>query len=82
MAGAGPPAAFRTPDKAPRPEGSAVTVALRRLPTGQREATVLTLYLDLSPEQAAAAMRVSLVTLQRRLAEARSALRTVLPSNP
>jgi len=43
---------------------------------------VRTLYLDLSPEQAAAALRVSLATLRRRLAEARSALRAVLPSKP
>jgi len=42
---------------------------------------VLTFCLDLSPELAAAAMRVSLATLRRRLAEARSALRAVLPSN-
>ena len=34
---------------------------------------VLTLYLDFSPEQAAAAMRMSLATLRRRLAEAGSA---------
>ncbi len=48
----------------------------------QREAIVLTFYLDLSPEQAAAACRVTLATPRRRLAEARSALRAVLPSNP
>jgi len=47
----------------------------------QREAIVLTSCLDLSPDLAAAAMRVSLATLRRRLAEARSAPRTVLPSN-
>jgi len=46
-----------------------------------REAIVLTSCLDLSPDLAAAAMRVSLATLRRRLAEARSALRAVLPSN-
>jgi hypothetical protein len=44
--------------------------ALRRLPTGQREAIVLTLHRDLNPEQAAAAMRMSLATLRRRLDEA------------
>jgi hypothetical protein len=59
-----------TPYEAPRPEGSAVTLALRRLPTGQREATALTLFLDLGSGQAAAAMRVSLATLRRCLAEA------------
>ena len=47
----------------------------------QREAIVLTSCLDLSPDLAAAAMRVSLATLRRRLAEARSALRAALPSN-
>jgi DNA-directed RNA polymerase specialized sigma24 family protein len=47
-----------------------VTLALRRPPAGQREAIVLTRYLDLNPEQAAAARRVSLATLRRRLAEA------------
>jgi DNA-directed RNA polymerase specialized sigma24 family protein len=81
-AGAGLPGCTGTPHGTPRPEGSAVTLALRRLPTGQREAIVLTSYLDLSPDQAAAAMRVSLATLRRRLAGARSALRAVLPSNP
>jgi DNA-directed RNA polymerase specialized sigma24 family protein len=81
-AGAGLPGCAGTPHEAARPESPAVTLALRRLPAGQREAIVLTLYLDLSPEQAAAAMRVSLATLPRRLAEARSALRAVLPSIP
>jgi DNA-directed RNA polymerase specialized sigma24 family protein len=80
--GTGPPDCTGTPHGAPRPEGSAVTLALRRLPTGQREAIVLTLYLDLSPEQAAAAMRMSPAKLRRRLAEGRSTLRALLPSNP
>jgi DNA-directed RNA polymerase specialized sigma24 family protein len=80
-AGAGLPGCTGTPHEAPRSESWAVTFALRRLPTGQREAIALTLYLDLSPEQAAAAMRVSLATLRCRLAEARSTLRTILPSN-
>ena len=70
-----------TPHEAPRPEGLAVTLALRRLPVSQREAIVLTSCPDLSPDLAAAGMRVSLATLRRRLAEARSALRAVLPSN-
>jgi hypothetical protein len=45
-------------------------LALRRLPTSQREATALTLFLDLGSGQAAATMRVSLATLRRCLAEA------------
>jgi len=81
-AGAGLPGCTGTPREAPRPKARAVSLALRRLPTGQREAIALTLYLDLGPEQAAAAMRVSLATLRHRLAEARSALRAVLPSDP
>src|SRR5260370_24034577 len=36
-----------TPHKAPRSEGLAVTLALSRRPTRQREATALTLFLDL-----------------------------------
>ena len=47
----------------------------------QREAIVLTSCPDLSPDLAAAGMRVSLATLRGCLAEARSALRAVLPSN-
>jgi DNA-directed RNA polymerase specialized sigma24 family protein len=78
----GTPGCARTPLQAPRPETSAVTLALRRLPTGQREAIVLTFYLDLSAEQAAAAMRVSPATLRRHLARATSALRAALPANP
>ena len=58
-----------------------MTLALRRLPASQREAIVLTSCPDLSPDLAAAAVRVSLATLRRRLAEARSALRAVQPSN-
>jgi DNA-directed RNA polymerase specialized sigma24 family protein len=80
--GTGPPGCTRTLHQAPRPETSAVTLALRRLPTGQREAIVLTFYLDLSVEQAAAAMRVSPATLRRHLAKATSALRSALPANP
>jgi len=80
--GTGPPGCTRTLHQAPRPETSAVTLALRRLPTGQREAIVLTFYLDLNAEQAAAAMRVSPATLRRHLAKATSALRAALPANP
>ncbi len=59
----------------------AVTVALRRLPAGQREMIVLTLCPGPQPRAGRRGMRVSLATLGRRLAEARSALRAVLPSS-
>jgi hypothetical protein len=80
-AGAGLPGCTGTPHGAPRPEGSAVTCSLHAAnqPAGSDR---LTSYLILSPDQAAAAMRVSLATVRRRLAEARSALRAVPPSNP
>ncbi|HEY6277355.1 MAG TPA: sigma factor-like helix-turn-helix DNA-binding protein [Streptosporangiaceae bacterium] len=48
--------------------------ALHALPTGQREAVVLTLYLGLTAEQAAAAMRVSQAAAGRYLAAARTTL--------
>jgi DNA-directed RNA polymerase specialized sigma24 family protein len=70
------------PQRAPRFESSAVVLALSSLPVGQREAVVLTFYLDLSHEQAAAAMRVSLITLSRYLTAARTALSAALPANP
>jgi DNA-directed RNA polymerase specialized sigma24 family protein len=54
-------------------------VALAALPPAQREAVVLTLYLNLTEEQAAAVMRVSQAALRRHLAAAKSALRPVLP---
>lgn len=54
--------------------------ALQALPTGQREAVVLTLYLDLTTEQAAAAMRVSQAAFGRYLAAARTALSAMLPA--
>ena len=53
--------------------------ALRALPAGQREAVVLTLYLDLTDEEAAAAMCVSRAALRRYLAAAMAALRAALP---
>jgi RNA polymerase sigma-70 factor (ECF subfamily) len=59
-----------------------VVLALCSLPVGQREAVVLTFYLDLSDEQAATAMRVSQITLGRYLTAARTALRAALPANP
>ncbi len=60
-------------------ENSALVLALRALPAGQREAVVLKFYLDLTDEQAAAAMRLSQTALRRHLAAARAALHGVLP---
>jgi DNA-directed RNA polymerase specialized sigma24 family protein len=60
-------------------ENSAVVLALRALSAGQREAVVLKFYLDLTDEQAAAAMRLSRAALRRHLAAAGAALRGVLP---
>ena len=56
-----------------------MVLALRALSAGQREAVVLKFYLDLTDEQAAAAMRLSQATLRRHLAAAQAALRGVLP---
>jgi DNA-directed RNA polymerase specialized sigma24 family protein len=70
------------PQQAPRFESSAVVLALCSLPAGQREAVVLTFYLDLSHEQAAAAMRVSRTAVGRYLTAAGTALRAALPANP
>jgi DNA-directed RNA polymerase specialized sigma24 family protein len=64
---------------APPFEESAVVRALRTLPAGQREAVVLTLYLRLTHEQAAAAMQVSPAEMRRDLAAGRTALRAALP---
>jgi DNA-directed RNA polymerase specialized sigma24 family protein len=63
-------------------ENSAVVLALRALSACQREAVVLMLYLDLTDEQAAAAMRLSQAALRRHLAAAQAALRGVLPPSP
>jgi len=60
-------------------ENSAMVLALRALSAGQREAVVLKFYLDLTDEQAAAAMRLSRTALRRHLAAARAALCGVLP---
>ena len=60
-------------------EDSAVVLALRALSAGEWEAVVLKLYLDLTDEQAAAAMRLSQAALRRHLAAARTALRGLLP---
>jgi DNA-directed RNA polymerase specialized sigma24 family protein len=78
---AGMPGRAGSPPQAPRFESDAVVRALRALPAGQREAIVLTLYLDLTDEQAAAAMRVSLTALRRYPAAARTALRVALPAD-
>ena len=63
----------------PQFENSAVVLALGSLPPPQREAVVLTLYLDLTEEQAAAAMRVGQNALRRHLATGKAALRALLP---
>jgi RNA polymerase sigma factor (sigma-70 family) len=78
----GMPDATGSQQQTPRFESSAVVLALRSLPASQREAVVLTVYLDLTHEQAAAAMRVSQTALRRYLAAARTALRTSLPGAP
>ncbi len=57
-------------------------MALQALPAAQREAVVLTLYLDLGEQDAAAAMRVSPAALRRHLAQARAALQAALPVSP
>lgn len=59
-------------------ERSVVVRALAALPPAQREAVVLTHYLDLTDEQAAAAMRVSQAAVRRHLAAAKTALHAVL----
>jgi DNA-directed RNA polymerase specialized sigma24 family protein len=63
----------------PAPENSAVLLALRTLPLGQREAVVLTFYLNLTEEQAATAMQVNLTALRHYLAAGKAALRAALP---
>ena len=59
-------------------ERSVVVRALAALPPAQREAVVLTHYLDLTDGQAAAAMRVSQAAVRRHLAAAKTALHAVL----
>ena len=63
-------------------ESLAVLAALRALPLGQREAIVLTFHLDLTEEQAAAAMQVSPGALRRNLAAAKVTLRAALSAEP
>jgi len=64
--------------KLPTFKNSAVVRALGALPSAQREAIVLTRYLDLTDEQAAAAMRVSQAALRRHVAAGKAALQDVL----
>lgn len=66
----------------PSSESRAVLLALRALTLGQREAAVLTFYLDLTEVQAAAAMQVSQAALGRHLTAARAALRAALSAEP
>jgi hypothetical protein len=75
--GGGAASCTGTPHDAPRPEGSAVTLALRRLPTGQREAIAPTLFLDLSPGHAGEPGHAATPP-----GRGRSARRAVLPSSP
>jgi DNA-directed RNA polymerase specialized sigma24 family protein len=56
-----------------------VVTALRGLPTCAREALVLTYYLDLTEQQAAAMAGISLMALRRNLAAALRALPAELP---
>jgi DNA-directed RNA polymerase specialized sigma24 family protein len=69
---------YPDPAQTPSFETSMVVRALAALPPAQREAVVLTHYLDLSDEQAAAAMRVSQAAVRRHLAAAKTALHAVL----
>jgi DNA-directed RNA polymerase specialized sigma24 family protein len=76
---AGPPGHAGSQRDSLRFENSAVVLALRALSAGQREAVVLKFYLDLTDEQAAAAMCLSQAALRRHLAVARAALCGLLP---
>jgi DNA-directed RNA polymerase specialized sigma24 family protein len=72
----------RAAARRPPPSSQPLTRALRALPAGQREAVVLTLYLDLTAEQAAAAMRVSPAAFGRYLAAGMAALSAGWPAGP
>ncbi len=61
-----------------RLERLAVISALRALPPRQREALVLRFYLDLSEEQAAAAMNISTGALKSHTSRGKAAMRTIL----
>jgi RNA polymerase sigma factor (sigma-70 family) len=56
----------------------AVLTALRRLPARQREAVVLRYYLDMTEDQAAAAMRVSRGTVKSATSRGLAALGRLL----
>jgi RNA polymerase sigma factor (sigma-70 family) len=57
--------------------GAAMIATLRTLPPRQREALVLSFYLDLPPEQVAAAMGISRAAAESHTARAMQALRRV-----
>ena len=59
-------------------ERHAVVAALRSLPPRQREALVLRFYLDLSEEQVASAMHISLGAVKSHTARGKAALRSAL----
>ncbi len=59
-------------------ERHAVVAALRSLPPRQREALVLRFYLDLSEEQVASAMQISLGAVKSHTARGKAALRSAL----
>jgi RNA polymerase sigma-70 factor (sigma-E family) len=61
-----------------RLERVAVISALRSLPARQREALVLRFYLDLSEEQAAAAMNISTGAVKSHTSRGKAALRAIL----
>jgi RNA polymerase sigma factor (sigma-70 family) len=61
-----------------RAEESGVISALRALPARQREALLLSFYLDLSEEQVASAMSISRGAAAAHTARAKAALRSVL----
>jgi len=61
-----------------RLERLAVISALRSLPPRQREALVLRFYLDLSEEQAAAAMNISTGALKSHTFRGKAAMRAIL----
>jgi DNA-directed RNA polymerase specialized sigma24 family protein len=57
--------------------GAAMIATLRTLPPRQREALVLSFYLDLPPEQVAAAMGIRRAAAESHTARAMEALRRV-----
>jgi len=61
-------------------EPAALAVALRALPGRHREALVLRYYADLPESQMGAALGISTAAVGRRLAQATSSLRAVMPA--